>query len=115
SQGEFRRRARETAAEGRSVFLSSHSLDEVQHIADRVGIIRGGRLIDVDSVESLREGALRHVTIRFAESVDPAAFTNLDSVRVEHAEPQVVRLQEPETAMDAVVKLGARHPGGDRA
>jgi ABC-2 type transport system ATP-binding protein len=109
-QSEFRALARETAADGRSVFLSSHSLDEVQHIADRVGIIRGGRLIDVDSVESLRERALRHVTIRFAESVDPAAFTNLDSVRVEHAEPQVVRLQAPETAMDAVVKLAARHP-----
>jgi ABC-2 type transport system ATP-binding protein len=82
----------------------------VQHIADRVGIIRGGRLIDVDSVESLRERALRHVTIRFAERVDSSAFENLDGVRVEHAEAQVVRLQAPETAMDAVVKVAAQHP-----
>jgi beta-exotoxin I transport system ATP-binding protein len=109
-QSEFRALARETAADGRSVFLSSHSLDEVQHIADRVGIIRGGRLIDVDSVGSLRERALRHVTIRFAEAVDPSTFQGLDGVRIEHAEPQVVRLQAPESAMDAVVKAAARHP-----
>jgi beta-exotoxin I transport system ATP-binding protein len=109
-QSEFRALARETAADNRSVFLSSHSLDEVQHIADRVGIIRGGRLIDVDSVESLRERALRHVTIRFAEPVDASSFANLDGVRVEHAEPHVVRLQAPETAMDAVVKVTSQHP-----
>jgi ABC-2 type transport system ATP-binding protein len=46
-QGEFRALLRETAADGRTVFLSSHSLDEVQHAADRVGIIRDGQLLDV--------------------------------------------------------------------
>ncbi len=70
-QNEFRALTRETAADGRTVFLSSHSLDEVQHIADRVGIIRERRLIDVDSVGSLRERSLRHITITFAERVDP--------------------------------------------
>jgi beta-exotoxin I transport system ATP-binding protein len=109
NQSEFRRLTRETAADGRSVFLSSHSLDEVQHIADRVGIIRSGRLIDVDAVESLRERALRHVTIRFVEHVDPASFAALDGVRVDHAEPEVVRLNAPESAMDAIVKVAARH------
>src|SRR5579862_5626611 len=64
-QEEFRALVRETAADGRTVFLSSHSLDEVQHAADRVGIIRAGRLLDVDSVASLRERALRHVTVVF--------------------------------------------------
>ena len=54
-QEEFRALLRETAADGRTAFLSSHSLDEVQHAADRVGIIRSGRLIDVDSVASLRD------------------------------------------------------------
>ena len=44
-QEEFRALLRETAADGRTVFLSSHSLDEVQHAADRVGIIRGGKLL----------------------------------------------------------------------
>ena len=70
-QAEVRTLFRETAADGRTVFLSSHSLDEVQHTADRVGIIRSGRLIDVDRVETLRERALRHVSIVFADRVDP--------------------------------------------
>jgi ABC-2 type transport system ATP-binding protein len=108
-QNEFRALTRETAAEGRTVFLSSHSLDEVQHIADRVGIIRGGRLIDVDAVESLRERALRHVTIHFAEPVDATGFDILDGVRVEGSDGSIVRLQAPEAAMDAVVKAAARH------
>ena len=40
----------EVSDEGRTVFLSSHTLSEVQRVADRVGIIRNGRLITVESV-----------------------------------------------------------------
>jgi ABC-2 type transport system ATP-binding protein len=109
-QGEVRLLLRETVEEGRAVFLSSHSLDEVQHVADRVGIIRSGRLVDVDAVESLRERSLRHVTITFAEPVDAGPFAALDGVRVTDAENSVLRLSAPETAMDALVKAAARHP-----
>jgi beta-exotoxin I transport system ATP-binding protein len=108
-QAEVRTLFRETAADGRTVFLSSHSLDEVQHTADRVGIIRSGRLIDVDRVETLRERALRHVSIVFAGPVDPEEFAALDGVRVERVENRSVRLSASETAMDAVVKAAARH------
>jgi ABC-2 type transport system ATP-binding protein len=106
-QEEFRALARETVARGRTIFLSSHSLDEVQHIADRVGIIRAGRLIDVDSVEALRERALRHVEITFAGSVDPGRFAALDGVRIRHVDDGVLRLSAPATAMDGVVKTAA--------
>jgi ABC-2 type transport system ATP-binding protein len=106
-QAEVRALLRETAAEGRTVFLSSHSLDEVQHAADRVGIIRAGRLVDVDRVETLRERALRHVTITFADPVDPKAFAALDGVRVERVAGRTVRLSASEAAMDAVVKAAA--------
>jgi ABC-2 type transport system ATP-binding protein len=109
NQEEFRRLARETAADGRTVFLSSHSLEEVQRIAGRVGIIRGGRLIDVDTVASLRERSLRRVTIRFAEAVDPAPLAAQDGVRLQSAENGVVRLSAPESAMDGIVKAAARH------
>lgn len=108
-QAELRSLLRETASEGRTVFLSSHSLDEVQHVADRVGIIRGGRLAEVDAVERLRERALRHVTIVFAEPVDPRPFASIDGVRVETSDGAVVRLAAPEPAMDAVVKEAASH------
>ncbi len=85
-QGEFRELVRETAQEGRTVFLSSHTLDEVQQVADRVGIIRAGRLIDVDQVAALRARSIRHVTLVFAEPVDPAPFAALPDVRVQSAD-----------------------------
>ena len=52
-QSEFDHLLRETAAEGRTVLLSSHSLDGVKRVADRVAIIRDGRLVISDSVEHL--------------------------------------------------------------
>jgi len=106
-QSEVRALIRETAADGRSVFLSSHSLDEVQHVADRVGIIRSGSLADVDSVESLRERSLRHVTITFADAPEPGPFAAVDGVRVVSADGASLRLAAPETAMDALVKVAA--------
>jgi len=65
-QDEFHRFVREYVADGGSVFLSSHSLDEVQHTADRVGIIRDGRIVTVETVESLRGRGLRRVTLSVA-------------------------------------------------
>ena len=76
-QDQFQQLLRECADDGRSVFLSSHSLDEVQHVADRVGIIRDGVLATVSSVEDLRARALRRVAIHFAEPVAPATFADL--------------------------------------
>jgi ABC-2 type transport system ATP-binding protein len=109
-QAEVRGLLRETAADGRTVFLSSHTLDEVQHTADRVGIIRAGRLIDVDRVETLRERALRHVSITFAAPVPSEEFAALAGVRVEQAQDSSLRLSASEAAMDSVVKTAARHP-----
>ena len=55
----------EAQHDGRTVFLSSHVLPEVERIAQRVGIIRKGRVIEVASVESLKERAVRLMEIRF--------------------------------------------------
>ncbi len=79
-QAEFHTLVREAAAAGRTVFLSSHQLDEVGRVADRVGIIRQGRMVAVESVESMRNRALRRVEIRFAEFVTPDVFTALAGV-----------------------------------
>jgi ABC-2 type transport system ATP-binding protein len=52
---QFQMLARETAARGQTIFLSSHILDEVQDLCDRVGILRAGRLVEVAALEDLRQ------------------------------------------------------------
>ena len=52
-------------------------MSEVQQTADRVGIIREGRLVTVERVEELRERAVRRVEIHFAGPVDAAEFAAL--------------------------------------
>ncbi len=74
-QAEFDLLLRETAAAGRTVLLSSHSLDDVQRVADRVAIIRDGRLVVTDTVRHLRANAVRVVTMQFDTRIDPASFT----------------------------------------
>lgn len=80
-QREFQKMLREVAAEGRSVFLSSHTLSEVQRVADRVGIIRHGHLVDVQSVGELRKKAIRRVELFFDSRADPAIFEAVPGVR----------------------------------
>ena len=80
-QREFQAMMRGVAAEGRTVFLSSHTLSEVQRVADRVGIIRHGHLIAVESVASLRSKAIRKVDLYFDGPVDPAVFASVSGVR----------------------------------
>jgi ABC-2 type transport system ATP-binding protein len=65
-QQEFRALVREAAGEGRTVFLSSHVLDEVQHTADRVAVLRAGRLVVEDRVDALLARVMRTITVRFA-------------------------------------------------
>lgn len=60
-QHEFQAMMRQVADEGRTVFLSSHTLSEVERVADRVGIIRRGELIAVEEVAQLRSKRTRHI------------------------------------------------------
>jgi ABC-2 type transport system ATP-binding protein len=79
-QAEFERLVRESAQRGSTVLLSSHSLAEVQRVADRVAIIRDGRLVVTDTVEHLRARAPRVMSFRFARPPDPEPFRRLDGV-----------------------------------
>jgi ABC-2 type transport system ATP-binding protein len=81
-QHEFEALLREIAAEGRTVFLSSHELDEVQRSADRIAIIKEGRLVAEDTVEGLRRAAPQKMEVRFRRPVDQAALGALSGVTV---------------------------------
>jgi ABC-2 type transport system ATP-binding protein len=79
-QREFESMARAAVGEGRTVFMSSHVMSEVQRTADRVGIIRNGRLAAVEDVENLRRRARRHVEIVFSTPPDPAEFERIEGL-----------------------------------
>lgn len=82
-QDEFARLLRETVADGRSVLLSSHELDEVQRIVDRLAIIREGRIVVTDTVAGLQRTAPRTMEFRFEHRVDATSLAQLDGVRVD--------------------------------
>jgi len=91
-QREFQAMVREVASQGRTVFLSSHTLSEVQRVADRVGIIRTGKLIAVEEVASLRSKAIRTINLFFDVTVDGSVFEPLPGVRSVNVEDHHVTL-----------------------
>jgi ABC-2 type transport system ATP-binding protein len=93
---------------GRTVFLSSHELDEVERICDRVGIIREGRLVDVERVSDLTTKGFRHVRIEFTQPVDATEFAALAGVRELTGEGRTLEFKVA-GALDAVIKAAARH------
>ena len=80
-QREFQTMVREVTAEGRTVFLSSHTLSEVQRVADRAGIIRDGLLVAVESVTDLRSKAMRQVEFVLDAPADASVFEEVPGVR----------------------------------
>lgn len=80
-QRELQKMMREVAGEGRTVFLSSHTLSEVQRVADRVGIIRHGKLIALETVQALRAKAMRQVELELDTPADASVFEAVDGVR----------------------------------
>lgn len=79
-QHEFLSILREARDGGQTIFMSSHVLSEVQQVADRVGIIREGKLVAVEGVDTLRERAMRRVRITFDAPVPLEAFQGLPEV-----------------------------------
>lgn len=107
-QQEFVRMIWAAKAAGQTVFMSSHVMSEVQQTADRVGIIREGRLVAVERVEDLRERAVRRIEIQFDAQVDPAEFQNLAGVNDLTVDGSLLRCRLDGRA-DELVKAAARH------
>ncbi|TVR74061.1 MAG: ABC transporter ATP-binding protein [Sphaerobacteraceae bacterium] len=79
-QHEFLSLISEASQSGQTVFLSSHNLTEVERICDRVGMIRGGRLIAVEHIDDLKKRAVRKLEIQFAGPVPTEPFQNLTGI-----------------------------------
>ena len=90
-QREFLTLVSEVRAAGRTIFLSSHNLPEVERACDRVAIIREGRLVEVSTVSDLQASHWRSVSLGLA-AVPPQGLFDLPNVRVVSASARDVHL-----------------------
>jgi ABC-2 type transport system ATP-binding protein len=98
----------EARNDGRTVFLSSHIISEVERTCDRVAIIREGRIVRLDTVEVVRNLAAHEVELRFAAPVDPAPFSAVDGVTNLVAEGRMLRMLVT-GAIAPVVRLAGQY------
>jgi ABC-2 type transport system ATP-binding protein len=111
-QEEFLALVREERERGCAVFLSSHELDEVERVCDRVGIIRGGKLIAIERVADLLARTPRRASVEFAEPIDLAELRGCPGVSDLGAAGGQVTFKlvgDP----DPVIKAVARHTVAD--
>ncbi len=111
NQQEFSRMVKEVRDDGRTVFLSSHILTEVEQMCSRVAIIREGRLVRTGGVAELKDIKRHEIVITFADAVPVEAFKTLDGVsQVEAlADGHTLRLSVS-GGQDAVIKAAAKYP-----
>ena len=94
-QERFLEYIRAEKARGKTVFFSSHILNEVQKVCDRVGIIRDGRLAEVENVETLLHRGGKEVRVHIVERADASEFAiegahDVEIIGGESAPPQAI-------------------------
>jgi ABC-2 type transport system ATP-binding protein len=106
----FHELMRETRAEGRTVFLSSHNLPEVEAICDRVGIIREGALEAVETMADLTHVSFRWMTLEFDGPPVADGFRDIDGISDLSVDGSALRMRISGHAdMDAVIKRAAQY------
>jgi ABC-2 type transport system ATP-binding protein len=106
-QRTFRVLIREAAERGAAVLLSSHILSEVQRVADRVAILRNGRLVAIEPMRELEAKALRMVEIRFGGPVRAEDFAGLPGVRSIEVDGDLLRVSVA-GSVDTLIKVASR-------
>jgi beta-exotoxin I transport system ATP-binding protein len=108
-QQEFHDILREHTTVGGGVLLSSHVLGEVQRIADRIGVLRTGRLVALERLDELRAKSLHHVSVQFGDDVAAAEFAAIPGLRDLDVSQRTLACAAPQSALDPLLKRISRH------
>ena len=111
-QQEVLKLVREARDAGATVFFSSHILSEVQEIAERVGIIRKGLVVETAEVQNLIQKSLRRLKVTFAAPIESQALYGIPGVSILSQDQASASLQV-EGEMDALIKTLANFPVRD--
>ncbi len=103
----FRDCVKEAKERGQTVFLSSHILNEVEALCDRVGILREGKLVDEGTLKELRHLAVQTVEVTFAGHAPE--LPALAGVHVQSAGPNALRFEVSGSVGPLIAAL-AEHP-----
>ncbi len=101
---------KQARANGATVFFSSHIISEVEAVAQRVGIIREGRMVEVADPQMLGKRSLHRAHIRFNNSVDSSNLAKLEGVTVLSRSNGTDLFLQIEGDMDALIKALAVYP-----
>ena len=93
---------------GGAVLLSSHVLPEVERICDRIGIIRRGELVDIDTMAALKAKAVRHLEIVFSGDPPVDSLQNLSGLVSLASENSTVRIAVS-GALTELIRILANH------
>ena len=108
-QHQFHELVREAVGDGATVFLSSHTLPEVEALADRVGILRRGVLVDIATVDELRDRARQRIELHVDGdgAIAAGVFDDVAGVVSATADGEVVHLVV-EGSVDAALKAASQ-------
>src|SRR6266536_1309247 len=110
NQQEFDAMVMDARDEGRTVFLSSHVLSEVEKTCSRVAIIRVGSIVRIGGVAELKDIKRYEITILFGQAVPADSFKTVEGVaegeELNNGHALRIAMQGP---ADAVIKAAAKY------
>ena len=101
---------REAKEAGTTVFFSSHVMSEVEAIAERVGIIRQGKIVEVAETAALTERSLVQATVHFQKPVDCSNLSSLSNVKMISQDDGLSATLQVWGEMDSLIKALATYP-----